>query len=632
MSKARIMGAGLAGSTNVDVNINGNQGGGTKKQGLPGITNMRSSLVFYVNQRAYGTPDSRDKIFYINQLSTIGPKSTMFATTADGVFKNESPILVEQPLPEDIGGLGSTADAGSSTNSDVFTPASYYEFEYALEYYFDTNTNTNSPGNEAGAYLAETGYALSTIGRFTDSNTKNMISTWNTVNVTTMKKAFNGSFRNSFNEDISNWNVRNVKDMSSMFKDASQFNQDLSKWDVSKVSDMSSMFQNATGFNQDLSKWDVSNVNDMSNMFNGASAFNWSVTFWSVKSTCNLNQMFSSATKMYVLYTHNQYFNQDGTPSIDLFNPPITIPFNPVNSSDFSVGNTYYFNNQDQTAITTLITNGYDLSKIGNAYGSLKQQELITTWNTANVDDMSNAFMNRPIFNQDLNTKMIINHDGSYYFAWDVTNVTNMSGMFNGASAFNQDIGNWNTSLVTDMTNMFNGASVFNNGGEGNNQIKPFESWNTYNVTNMLGMFQNAYAFNQDIGNWLTNNVTNMAHMFNGASVFNQDIGTWDVTNVTEMSNMFNGASAFNQDIRTWDVRKVEYMRFMFKNAKKFDQDITTWKPETIYNSNNILDRLHEMFNGATIMNATYGNNDSYNYDGKGTPLISFWYGDTNQY
>ena len=85
MSKPRIMGAGLAGSTTVDVNVNGNQGGGSKKQGLPGITNMRSSLVFSVNQRAYGTPSSRDKVFYINQLSRVGPKSTMFSSTADGV-------------------------------------------------------------------------------------------------------------------------------------------------------------------------------------------------------------------------------------------------------------------------------------------------------------------------------------------------------------------------------------------------------------------------------------------------------------------------------------------------------------------------------------------------------------------
>ena len=92
MSKPRIMGAGLAGSTTLDANVNGNQGGGTKKQGLPGYTNMRSSLVFSVNQRAYGTPDSRNKVFYINQLSRVGAKSTMFASTADGVIS--PPILL----------------------------------------------------------------------------------------------------------------------------------------------------------------------------------------------------------------------------------------------------------------------------------------------------------------------------------------------------------------------------------------------------------------------------------------------------------------------------------------------------------------------------------------------------------
>ena len=94
------MGAGLAGSTTVDVNVNGNQGGGSKKQGLPGITNMRSSLVFSVNQRAYGTPDSRDKVFYINQLSRVGAKSTMFASTADGVMRTQETYI---PLVEVMG-------------------------------------------------------------------------------------------------------------------------------------------------------------------------------------------------------------------------------------------------------------------------------------------------------------------------------------------------------------------------------------------------------------------------------------------------------------------------------------------------------------------------------------------------
>ena len=39
--------------------------------------------------------------------------------------------------------------------------------------------------------------------------------------------------KSEFNGDISNWNVSNVKDMSSMFE-TSKFNGDISEWDVSK--------------------------------------------------------------------------------------------------------------------------------------------------------------------------------------------------------------------------------------------------------------------------------------------------------------------------------------------------------------------------------------------------------------
>jgi surface protein len=48
--------------------------------------------------------------------------------------------------------------------------------------------------------------------------------------------------------------------MSWMFFGGNAFNQDISKWDVSNVKDMSFMFYDAESFNQDISKWDVSNV------------------------------------------------------------------------------------------------------------------------------------------------------------------------------------------------------------------------------------------------------------------------------------------------------------------------------------------------------------------------------------
>ena len=59
-----------------------------------------------------------------------------------------------------------------------------------------------------------------------------------------------------------------------MFHDAAAFNQDIRQWNVSSVTNMSYMFHDAAAFNQDISQWNVSSVTDMSDMFYAAAAFN----------------------------------------------------------------------------------------------------------------------------------------------------------------------------------------------------------------------------------------------------------------------------------------------------------------------------------------------------------------------
>jgi surface protein len=78
----------------------------------------------------------------------------------------------------------------------------------------------------------------------------------------------------TFNEDISKWDVSNVKSMCEMFYKASLFNQDIGTWNVSKVSDMSQMFMHASNFNQNISDWNVSGEIDYSAMFKSAITFN----------------------------------------------------------------------------------------------------------------------------------------------------------------------------------------------------------------------------------------------------------------------------------------------------------------------------------------------------------------------
>ena len=82
-----MMGAGLASSTRKGSRSNvRNVQVGDKLQGLPPTTNKPVQYVLRaINRRAYGTPQQRATVYYINQLSTIGRMSTMFAPRSDGV-------------------------------------------------------------------------------------------------------------------------------------------------------------------------------------------------------------------------------------------------------------------------------------------------------------------------------------------------------------------------------------------------------------------------------------------------------------------------------------------------------------------------------------------------------------------
>ncbi len=68
-----------------------------------------------------------------------------------------------------------------------------------------------------------------------------------------------------------------------VFEGAPNFNEDISNWDVSKVTDMSNMFLGAGSFNQPLNSWNVGNVTNMNYMFYAAGNFNQPLSNWRCK-------------------------------------------------------------------------------------------------------------------------------------------------------------------------------------------------------------------------------------------------------------------------------------------------------------------------------------------------------------
>ena len=99
------------------------------------------------------------------------------------------------------------------------------------------------------------------------------ISDWDVSNVTDMSCMFFRCEELESVGDLSKWNVSNVTDMSSMFYRCELLKSvgDISKWNVSKVTDMTRMFCWCKSFNQDISDWDVSNVKGRIAVFDGCS-------------------------------------------------------------------------------------------------------------------------------------------------------------------------------------------------------------------------------------------------------------------------------------------------------------------------------------------------------------------------
>jgi surface protein len=65
--------------------------------------------------------------------------------------------------------------------------------------------------------------------------------------------------------------------MTSMFVGASSFDKDISTWDTGNVASMQRMFDGAVAFNRDLC-WNTSHVTNMDYMFRGATSFNGDIS------------------------------------------------------------------------------------------------------------------------------------------------------------------------------------------------------------------------------------------------------------------------------------------------------------------------------------------------------------------
>ena len=250
------------------------------------------------------------------------------------------------------------------------------------------------------------------------------------------------------------------------------------------------------------------------------------------------------------------------------------------NNGNYFYGCTYL--NLSTVTDTLNLSGTTNLTNMFNSCSSLTTVNNINSWDLSKVTDITGMF-DSTSFNQSLSNWDVSNVTGmtsTFYSSnfnqpignWNVSGVTSMGNMF-GTSPFNHPLSGWNVSNVNDMNGMFNAALNFN---------QDLSNWDVSNVTDMNYMFANS-SFNQPIGNWDVSNVTNMDGMFESNINFNQPIGNWNVSGVTSMGSMFAGTSNFNQPLSGWNVNNVTYMGYMLAYTSSFDQDISNWNVSNVY-------------------------------------------------
>ncbi len=280
------------------------------------------------------------------------------------------------------------------------------------------------------------------------------LNNWDTSEVTNMRAMFMGAI--AFNKNLDSLDTSEVTNMRDTFFNATSFNNGAAAlvsntlmWDVSKVRNTQSMFYNAFDFNSNLSGWDLGDVTEMSSMFrdsnwnNGASAGVSTTLSWNVEKVIKMNNTFwgnddfnanisewnpTALREMIQTFKNAPAFN-NGFPAGSAGTATIS------NTLDWNMPNLIYLIDtfSAATAFNSYINNWTVENVTSMRYmfsGATSFNQPLDNWNVGSVREMQYMFERATSFNQPIGN-------------WDVTTVQKFGFMFNGASIFDQDISCW---------------------------------------------------------------------------------------------------------------------------------------------------------------------------------------------
>lgn len=347
---------------------------------------------------------------------------------------------------------------------------------------------------------------------------------WGNHEWSSMVEMFHGCKNLSLNAS-DNPNLNSVTDMSKMFR-TSSFNQNIGNWDVSNVSNMSDMFSfsdlSIETYDQIIEGWSQQHLQqgvelgaerliycesfDQHNVL--TDNYNWDIIGDSFG--CEMSIPFVTRWK-----SDNAYRDQDR----------IRIPVNQDANYRYYVN---WFNVEDPS--------------MNGSRGPFSSAATITFPEKGTYELSVSGIFPSINFGQDPlagfgNGSKIISIE-----QWGDNKWRTMESAFSRCSNIILNAADSpNLEYVTDMSKMFMSTYL----GVGNNQN--VSNWDVGGITNMSGMFSYT-GFNGELDSWDVSNVQNMENMFYDSRNFNHEIGSWDVSNVVDMSGMFSQARSFSKE------------------------------------------------------------------------------------
>lgn len=250
------------------------------------------------------------------------------------------------------------------------------------------------------------------------------LSSWDTSSVTNLKFTF---FFFTFLGDpgLEYWDVSNVTHFTSCFA-MGNYNWDITNWDVGQGSDFSSMFQGNSVFNQPIGDWNMSNATLTFMMFWQASTFDQYLNDWNVSKVENMASMFNDCP-------FSGDLNNWDTSNVWNFAKCFGGLFAPVHGN---VGDISNWNFTGANGNLGMFDNGSQFN------------QSIDGWNLTGLTSLRGLLSGCSNFDQPINIS--------------VEGVTDLAYFFFNCSSFNHPLDDWDVSSNQDYLNMFRGATVFN--------------------------------------------------------------------------------------------------------------------------------------------------------------------------